>query len=66
MISALFCASHKTLAFGLPLLQTVFEGDPKLALYCAPLMFIHPMQLMIGSLFVKPLQEYAIASDQEG
>lgn len=59
VISALYCGSHKTLAFGLPLLQTIFEGDAKLALYCAPLMFIHPMQLMFGSLFVKPLQEYA-------
>jgi sodium/bile acid cotransporter 7 len=48
-IAATFCTSHKTLAFGLPLLNTIFEGNPNLAAYCAPVMFIHPLQLLIGS-----------------
>jgi len=46
--AASFVASHKTLAFGLPLIKTVFEGDPLLPMYCAPLMLIHPAQLFIG------------------
>ena len=52
-----FCASHKTLAFGLPLIRTLFEGSPDLAYYCAPIMVLHPAQLFIGSLFAPGLKE---------
>lgn len=53
--AAAFCSSHKTLAFGLPLINTIFAGNPNLASYCAPLMFIHPLQLIIGSLAIPML-----------
>jgi sodium/bile acid cotransporter 7 len=52
------CASHKTLAFGLPLVNTIFEGNPNLAAYCAPIMFIHPLQLVLGSLFTSKFESY--------
>jgi sodium/bile acid cotransporter 7 len=29
-IAATFCAAHKTLAFGLPLINTIFDGNPNL------------------------------------
>ena len=51
-MAATFCGAHKTLAFGLPLINTVFEGNPNLASYCAPIMLMHPLQLVIGSLVV--------------
>jgi sodium/bile acid cotransporter 7 len=57
-VAAMFSASHKTLAFGLPLVKTVFEGSPNLAAYCAPIMFIHPLQLVLGSLLVPRLMGY--------
>ena len=53
-VAATFCASHKTLAFGLPLINTIFDGNANLASYCAPIMLMHPLQLVIGS-FVVPL-----------
>jgi sodium/bile acid cotransporter 7 len=28
--AATFCAAHKTLAFGLPLINTIFDGNPNL------------------------------------
>ena len=58
-IAAMFTASHKTLAFGLPLINTIFEGSANVAAYCTPLMFIHPLQLIIGSLCVPGLSKYA-------
>ena len=58
VVAAMFCASQKTLAFGLPLVNTIFEGSPNLAAYCAPIMFIHPIQLIIGSLLVPRLERY--------
>ena len=57
VIAATFCTSHKTLAFGLPLLNTIFEGNPNLAAYCAPVMFIHPLQLLIGSVLASKLND---------
>ncbi|KAL7530142.1 hypothetical protein ACHAWF_003262, partial [Thalassiosira exigua] len=51
-VAATFCGSHKTLAFGLPLIHTIFEGHPNLASYCAPIMLMHPLQLVVGSLLV--------------
>jgi len=56
-IAATYCTSHKTLAFGLPLLNTIFEGNPNLAAYCAPVMFIHPLQLLLGSLIASKIKE---------
>jgi solute carrier family 10 (sodium/bile acid cotransporter), member 7 len=58
VVAAMFCASQKTLAFGLPLINLVFEGSPNLAAYCAPLMFIHPIQLIIGSTLIPRLEKY--------
>jgi solute carrier family 10 (sodium/bile acid cotransporter), member 7 len=58
VIAAMFCASQKTLAFGLPIIQTIFEGNANLALYSAPLMLLHPLQLMIGSLIAPRLEQY--------
>lgn len=57
-IAAMFCSSQKTLAFGLPLINTIFQGNPNLALYCAPLMFIHPLQMAIGSFLLPRIQQY--------
>ena len=62
-IAAMFTASHKTLAFGLPLINTIFEGSPNIASYCTPLMFIHPLQLILGSLCVPALAKYVDEED---
>lgn len=59
VIAAMFCSSQKTLAFGLPLVNTIFEGSPNLAAYCAPIMFIHPIQLIIGSVLIPRLESYS-------
>jgi solute carrier family 10 (sodium/bile acid cotransporter), member 7 len=58
IVAAMFCSSQKTLAFGLPIIQTIFAGHANLAMYCAPLMILHPLQLIIGSLLVPTLERY--------
>lgn len=57
-IAAMFCSSQKTLAFGLPLINTIFQGNPNLASYCAPLMFIHPLQMALGSFLLPTIQKF--------
>jgi solute carrier family 10 (sodium/bile acid cotransporter), member 7 len=63
VVAAVFCGSQKTVAFGLPLIHTIFAGTgANLALYTAPVMFMFPLQLMLGSLVVPKLRNY-IAND---
>ena len=65
VVAATFCASHKTLAFGLPLIKTVFDGNLNLASYCAPIMMIHPLQLILGSLLIPEFSWYASENDKK-
>jgi sodium/bile acid cotransporter 7 len=58
VVAAMFCSSQKTLAFGLPLVNTIFAGNPNLAAYCAPIMFIHPLQLIVGSFLLPRINLY--------
>ena len=57
-MAAAFVASHKTLAFGMPLLATLFSGDPSLGLLTLPLLVLHPMQLLVGGFLVPTFQRY--------
>jgi sodium/bile acid cotransporter 7 len=61
IVAAMFCSSHKTLAFGLPLIKTIFEGSTELASYCAPVMLIHPIQLILGSLLAPQIRDNFVA-----
>ena len=60
----LFCSTHKTLAFGVPLIRTMFESSAAgvVGWATAPLLIWHPTQLVVGSFLCPKLQEY-IASD---
>ncbi|KAL7462659.1 hypothetical protein ACHAXS_003036 [Conticribra weissflogii] len=64
-VAATFCSAQKTLAFGLPLIQTIFEGNPNLAAYCSPIMFMHPLQLIIGSLTVPYFSKFTEEENNE-
>lgn len=57
-VASAYVASQKTLAFGIPLIKTIFADSPYLALYSAPIMILHPAQLIVGSTFVPFLQRY--------
>ena len=57
MVAAIFTGTHKTLAFGLPLLNTVFQGHPALGIITAPLLVYHPMQMVAGALMTSSMRE---------
>ena len=61
-IMAFYGIHHKTVAMGLPLLNAIFEENPKLGLYCLPLLIWHPMQLLIGTFIAPKMKEW---SDKE-
>ncbi|CAM9247825.1 unnamed protein product, partial [Hapterophycus canaliculatus] len=41
-IAVMFCGTHKTLAFGIPLIKALFEGHPSLGMLATPLLLFHP------------------------
>lgn len=65
VVAGMFCASQKTLAFGLPLINTIFEGNPNLAAFCAPIMFIHPLQAFLGSFIIPWVERYVSRQEKK-
>lgn len=48
-IAAVFCASKKTLASGVPMARLIFGAHPGIGLILLPIMLYHPLQLVICS-----------------
>ncbi|CAM9150685.1 unnamed protein product [Scytosiphon promiscuus] len=58
-IAVMFCGTHKTLAFGIPLIKALFEGHPSLGMLATPLLLFHPSELMLGSALAPVLRSRA-------
>jgi len=52
---------QKTVALGIPLITSIYQGSPVMGLYTLPLLIWHPMQLVVGSLLVPRLLKFVIA-----
>jgi solute carrier family 10 (sodium/bile acid cotransporter), member 7 len=50
-IAAYFCSVKKTLAMGVPLAMLIFGNRSDLPLILLPIMFYHPLQLLVNGLF---------------
>ncbi len=63
-ITALFCASQKTLAAGIPIAQSIFADSPlPVGLIVLPIMAYHVSQLVLGAVFVDYLKRPISASE---
>lgn len=63
-IAVMFCGSHKTLAFGIPLIKALFEGHPNLGMLATPLLLFHPSELILGSALAPWLRSRAEAREK--
>eukprot|EP00531_Pseudo-nitzschia_arenysensis_P007681 CAMPEP_0116151550 /NCGR_PEP_ID=MMETSP0329-20121206/20159_1 /TAXON_ID=697910 /ORGANISM="Pseudo-nitzschia arenysensis, Strain B593" /LENGTH=460 /DNA_ID=CAMNT_0003648175 /DNA_START=58 /DNA_END=1440 /DNA_ORIENTATION=- len=52
-VCGLYACTHKTAAMGIPLINAIYEGNPKIGLYTLPLLIWHPSQLVFGT-FLSP------------
>ena len=50
LIAAYFCSVKKTLAMGVPLAMLIFGNRSDLSLILLPIMFYHPLQLLVNGL----------------
>ena len=62
-MALLFCGTQKTVAMGIPLLNTIFEDNPKLGIFVVPLLLWHPLQLLVGSLAATRIAKWVEAED---
>ena len=59
VICALFCASHKSLTLGIPVMKIVFPDHPRFGLLSAPLLMYHPIQIVLGGVLVPSVRAWA-------
>ena len=63
-VMALFGATHKSIATGIPLIKSMYEDNPLVAMYVLPVLIWHPMQLVVGS-FLSPTLEKFVQREHE-
>lgn len=72
-VVGLFGPVAKTIALGIPLIQSLYEHNPRVGVYTLPILIWHPMLLVVGSCLTptvrgfvdKELQRLKAASEQE-
>uniref|UniRef100_A0AAZ3R0K1 Sodium/bile acid cotransporter n=1 Tax=Oncorhynchus tshawytscha TaxID=74940 RepID=A0AAZ3R0K1_ONCTS len=57
-VAIMFCATHKSLTLGIPMLKIVFEGYEHLSLISVPLLIYHPAQILLGSILVPTIKSW--------
>ncbi|GMH92285.1 hypothetical protein TL16_g12300, partial [Triparma laevis f. inornata] len=65
-VASSFVISHKTLAFGLPLIKTVFGSSADLGYFIAPIMIVHPLQLFLGGSLKGRLKGWIEQEEKKG
>ena len=63
-VTALFATTHKTIAIGVPLITTMYEGDPNVGLYTLPIIMWYTTQLVLGTILCPTLKKW-IHSEQK-
>ncbi|XP_052449178.1 sodium/bile acid cotransporter 7-like [Carassius gibelio] len=57
-VAIMFCATHKSLTLGIPMLKIVFEGYEHLSLISVPLLIYHPAQILLGSVLLPSIKTW--------
>jgi sodium/bile acid cotransporter 7 len=63
-VMGLFGCTHKTIGLGVPLINSLYGENALVGTYTLPLLIWYPLQVILGSLLLKRLQNY-IATDME-
>lgn len=63
-VMGVYGCTEKTLSLGIPVISSIYEGNPNEALYTLPILIWHPMQLVVGSLIVSRLAKFVEAENE--
>lgn len=58
VVAITYCSTHKSLTLGFPMLKILYGNEINFILISFPLLVYHPMQILIGSLLISPLQKW--------
>lgn len=64
-VAAIYCATHKTVAMGIPLLNIIYGDNPALGIISVPLLIYHPTQLIVGSILVPKFEAWVGAEESD-
>ncbi|MBN3316528.1 NTCP7 protein, partial [Atractosteus spatula] len=59
-VAIMFCATHKSLTLGIPMMKIVFAGHEHLSLISIPLLIYHPTQILLGSVLVHSIKSWMV------
>jgi solute carrier family 10 (sodium/bile acid cotransporter), member 7 len=62
-VAGVFCGSKKSLVNGAPIAKVIFGASPALGVIMLPLLFYHPLQLIVCSLLARRYASRAAAAD---
>ena len=57
-VFGLFGCTHKTVAIGIPLINSIYGDNDSVGLYTLPLLIWHPIQLILGTALVPRLLKF--------
>ena len=58
VVALMFCATHKSLTLGMPMLKIIYAGDEFLPLISIPLLLYHPTQILLGGFLVQIVKDW--------
>ena len=56
-VACIYSGVSKTIALGIPIIETIYADNPNIGFYILPILFYHPSNLIIGSLLVEPFKK---------
>ena len=59
-VCAMYCATHKSLTLGIPMLKLMYSGDPALSFITIPLLMYHPCQILLGGIIAPKLKTWML------
>eukprot|EP00043_Microstomoeca_roanoka_P012460 m.120623 g.120623 ORF g.120623 m.120623 type:complete len:473 (+) comp15500_c2_seq1:269-1687(+) len=63
IVCILFCATHKSLTLGIPMLNILFAGHKALSLLSLPLLICHPTQILLGGIMVPVVRKWLLSTE---
>ena len=62
-VCAMYCATHKSLTLGIPMLKIMYSGDPALSFITIPLLMYHPCQILLGGILAPKLKSWMLEGE---
>jgi solute carrier family 10 (sodium/bile acid cotransporter), member 7 len=63
-VMGLFACTHKTISMGVPLIDTIYKGDPNIGLITLPLLIWHTVNLIVGIFLTAKLAAWVEQEEQ--